>query len=111
MNDVRNVPQVSTGTKSTIGGTRMSEAATPAVAAGNRVSTTLLLAQAEALFQRFHQLLTSDPAKAGQDAAPELGKLAAFSGVCEFPVRVKCASLPWHTFRAALRGEEEAKTE
>jgi nitrogen fixation NifU-like protein len=68
-------------------------------------------AEAEALFQRFHQLLTSDPAKAGQDAAPELGKLAAFSGVCEFPVRVKCASLPWHTFRAALRGEEEAKTE
>ena len=68
-------------------------------------------AEAEALFQRFHQLLTTDPAKAGQDAAPELGKLAAFSGVCEFPVRVKCASLPWHTFRAALRGEGEAKTE
>jgi nitrogen fixation NifU-like protein len=68
-------------------------------------------AEAEALFQRFHQLLTSDPAKAGQDAAPELGKLAAFSGVCEFPVRVKCASLPWHTFRAALRGDPEAKTE
>jgi nitrogen fixation NifU-like protein len=68
-------------------------------------------AEAEALFQRFHQLLTSDPAKAGQDAAPELGKLAAFSGVCEFPVRVKCASLPWHTFRAALRGDAEAKTE
>src|SRR6478672_785893 len=43
MNDVRNVPQVSTGTKSTIGGTRMSEAATPAVAAGNRVSTTRIV--------------------------------------------------------------------
>src|SRR6185369_7567777 len=46
MNDVRNVPQVSTGTKSTIGGTRVSEAATPAVAAGNRVSTTRIVGAA-----------------------------------------------------------------
>jgi nitrogen fixation NifU-like protein len=67
--------------------------------------------EAEALFQRFHELLTSDPTKAAENAAPELGKLAAFSGVCEFPVRVKCASLPWHTFRAALRGDGKAKTE
>ena len=67
--------------------------------------------EAEALFQRFHELLTSDPTKAAQNAAPELGKLAAFSGVCEFPVRVKCAALPWHTFRAALRGLGQAKTE
>jgi nitrogen fixation NifU-like protein len=67
--------------------------------------------EAEALFQRFHELLTSDPSKAAENAAPELGKLAAFSGVCEFPVRVKCASLPWHTFRAALRGDGQAKTE
>ncbi len=67
--------------------------------------------EAEALFQRFHELLTSDPTKAADNAAPELGKLAAFSGVCEFPVRVKCASLPWHTFRAALRGDGQAKTE
>jgi nitrogen fixation NifU-like protein len=67
--------------------------------------------EAEALFQRFHELLTSDPTKAAQNAAPELGKLAVFSGVCEFPVRVKCASLPWHTFRAALRGSGQAKTE
>jgi nitrogen fixation protein NifU and related proteins len=67
--------------------------------------------EAEALFQRFHELLTSDPSKAAQNAAPELGKLAVFSGVCEFPVRVKCASLPWHTFRAALQGSGQAKTE
>jgi nitrogen fixation protein NifU and related proteins len=67
--------------------------------------------EAEALFQRFHELLTSDPSSAAENAAPELGKLAVFSGVCEFPVRVKCASLPWHTFRAALRGDGQAKTE
>jgi len=67
--------------------------------------------EAEALFQRFHELLTSDPSRAAQNAAPELGKLAVFSGVCEFPVRVKCASLPWHTFRAALHGAGQAKTE
>jgi nitrogen fixation NifU-like protein len=68
-------------------------------------------AEAEELFQRFHELLTSDPSRAAENAAPELGKLAVFSGVCEFPVRVKCASLPWHTFRAALRGDGRAKTE
>ena len=67
--------------------------------------------EALALFQRFHELLTSDPTKAAENAAPELGKLAVFSGVCEFPVRVKCASLPWHTFRAALHGSGQAKTE
>ena len=61
-------------------------------------------AEAEALFTRFHDIITGDPARAGQGAAPELGKLAAFSGVCEFPVRVKCAALPWHTLKAALQG-------
>jgi len=63
-------------------------------------------AEADALFDRFHRLITSDPSRAAENAAPELGKLAAFSGVCEFPVRVKCASLPWHTLRAALAGED-----
>jgi nitrogen fixation NifU-like protein len=61
--------------------------------------------EAEALFDRFHRLITSDPSRAGQNAAPELGKLAVFSGVCEFPVRVKCASLAWHTLKAALEGD------
>ncbi len=60
-------------------------------------------AEAEALFERFHELIT------GRDGGtkPErtdLGKLAVFSGVREFPVRVKCATLPWHTLKAALEG-------
>jgi nitrogen fixation NifU-like protein len=62
-------------------------------------------AEAEALFQKFHQMLTGDP---GKREAPEgLGKLAVFSGVCEFPIRVKCATLPWHTMHAALEGKGE----
>jgi nitrogen fixation NifU-like protein len=61
------------------------------------------LAEVDALFDRFHRLLTSDPT-----APPDtdgLGKLAVFSGVREYPVRVKCATLPWHTVRAAARGD------
>jgi nitrogen fixation NifU-like protein len=61
--------------------------------------------EAEALFQRFHSLITAAPGKAPEAPKEGLGKLTVFSGVCEFPVRVKCASLPWHTLRAALRGE------
>jgi nitrogen fixation protein NifU and related proteins len=51
------------------------------------------------LFERFHRLVTGtlDPAD-----TPSLGKLAAFAGVVEFPVRIKCASLSWHALRAAL---------
>jgi nitrogen fixation protein NifU and related proteins len=63
------------------------------------------LPQAEALFEVFHDLLTGKPPAAG--TAPELGKLAAFSGVSEFPVRVKCATLAWHTLHAALQGKGE----
>ncbi|HEY3119526.1 MAG TPA: SUF system NifU family Fe-S cluster assembly protein [Vicinamibacteria bacterium] len=62
-------------------------------------------AQAERIFERFHDLITSDPSAAARKVDPELGKLGVFSGVCEFPVRVKCAALPWHTLRAALSGE------
>src|SRR5207248_2615451 len=61
--------------------------------------------EVERLFKRFHELVTAPPDRAAANAAPELGKLAVFSGVCEFPVRVKCASLPWHTLKAALQGE------
>ena len=43
----------------------------------------------------------------GEGDSPDLGKLAAFSGVSEYPVRVKCATLAWHTLRAALHGEHE----
>jgi nitrogen fixation NifU-like protein len=63
-------------------------------------------AEAEALFRSFHELVTGQPQKA--EGAPKLGKLAVFSGVREFPARVKCASLAWHTFHAALAGEDKA---
>jgi nitrogen fixation NifU-like protein len=64
--------------------------------------------EAEALFERFHALITASPDQAAGSLSPELGKLAAFSGVCEFPIRVKCASLPWHTLKRALAGGGEA---
>ena len=68
------------------------------------------LAQVEALFDTFHQLVTGKPPTEG--TAPELGKLAVFSGVSEFPARVKCASLCWHTLNAALdRAAEPVTTE
>lgn len=57
------------------------------------------LAEAHALFEVFHALVTGrEPA----DDAPELGKLQVFAGVCEFPARVKCASLAWHTLETTL---------
>jgi nitrogen fixation NifU-like protein len=68
------------------------------------------LAEVRALFERFHELVTADPSQAAQ-AAAELGKLAVFAGVHEFPMRVKCASLPWHTMKAALDGSGKASTE
>jgi nitrogen fixation protein NifU and related proteins len=61
-------------------------------------------AQAEELFQKFHHLVTGHGAENG--AGEALGKLAVFSGVSEFPVRVKCATLAWHTMRAALEGQQ-----
>ena len=68
------------------------------------------LAEVETLFQRFHELVTADPSKAAA-ASAELGKLAVFAGVHEFPMRVKCASLAWHTMKAALEGGARATTE
>ena len=65
-------------------------------------------AEAEALFAKFHDLVTGKGELNGN--RPELGKLAVFSGVSEFPVRVKCATLPWHTLRSALKGSEETVT-
>ncbi len=62
-------------------------------------------AEAETLFERFHELVAGEASKAGNPS--ELGKLAVFSGVREFPVRVKCATLAWHTLRAALEGKGE----
>jgi len=69
------------------------------------------VAEAKTLFDRFHGLVTSDPSHAAENTGAELGKLAVFSGVCEFPMRVKCASLSWHTMKAALEGEAGASTE
>jgi nitrogen fixation NifU-like protein len=60
------------------------------------------LAEAEALFQTFHNLVTGKTPSKG--SSQELGKLAVFSGVSQFPVRVKCATLAWHTLRSALAG-------
>jgi nitrogen fixation protein NifU and related proteins len=65
-------------------------------------------AEAEKLFQSFHRLVTGLDHSNG-DA--ELGKLTAFSGVSEFPARVKCATLAWHTLQAALEGKQETTTE
>ncbi len=60
------------------------------------------------LFEAFHRLLTSKE-KAPRDAE-RLGKLEVFAGVREFPVRVKCATLAWHTFKAALESRPEPVT-
>jgi len=59
-------------------------------------------AEAEALFEKFHALVTG-----GGNGKAGLGKLEAFGGVSEFPIRVKCASLAWHTLKAALEGSGE----
>ncbi len=58
-------------------------------------------AEAEALFDRVHKMLTGESDANG--GATDLGKLAVLSGVCQFPARVKCASLSWHTFQAAMK--------
>ena len=57
--------------------------------------------EAKTLFTGFHEMLTGDPSVAAQ-APEELGKLGVFAGVREYPVRVKCATLAWHTLHAAL---------
>ena len=60
----------------------------------------------EALFAKFHALATGDGPPAG-----EMGKLGAFGGIRDYPTRVKCATLAWHTLRAALHGKQGATTE
>jgi len=61
--------------------------------------------EAKKIFELFHDLLTGKTPVDSSQA--NLGKLAVFSGVREYPVRVKCATLAWHTFRAALDGTQE----
>jgi nitrogen fixation protein NifU and related proteins len=62
------------------------------------------MAEAETLFDQFHKLVAGQPANGNR---AELGKLAVFSGVSQFPVRVKCAILAWHALHAAMRGKQE----
>jgi nitrogen fixation NifU-like protein len=59
------------------------------------------------LFERVHRMVTTPP----DNAVEDLGKLSVLAGVREFPVRVKCASLAWHTLKAALERHEKASTE
>ena len=61
-------------------------------------------AEAEKLFNEVHRMLTRNPDEAVED---DLGDLAALAGVAEFPSRVKCASLSWHTLKAALKGKHQ----
>ena len=61
--------------------------------------------EAEVVFQHFQDLVTGKSEGSGG-----MGKLVVFAGVSEFPLRVKCATLPWHTLRAALRQQAEAVT-
>jgi nitrogen fixation NifU-like protein len=62
-------------------------------------------AEAAALFRRVHAMLTTEPT--GEAVPDSLGKLAVFAGVREFPSRIKCATLAWHTLQAALSGAAE----
>jgi len=59
--------------------------------------------QAQELFSRFHKVVTGQ-----SEDESRLGKLTVFAGVSEFPMRVKCATLAWHTLQAALEGTQEA---
>jgi len=61
------------------------------------------VAEAEALFETMHAVLTDKPRPAGDDT--DLGALAALAGVRRYPMRVKCATLSWHALKAALGGE------
>jgi nitrogen fixation NifU-like protein len=63
--------------------------------------------EANALFTRFHQMVTTPPDQPVED----MGKLSSLAGVREFPVRVKCASLAWHTLKAAMAQKPRVSTE
>ena len=65
--------------------------------------------EAEDLFNEFHSMVTGDLDEETDEN--KLGNLRIFAGVREFPVRVKCATLPWHTLHAALNNEQQASTE
>jgi len=69
------------------------------------------VAAVENLFQSFHRLCTEDGFRLDDDDEEDADRLNVLAGVREFPVRVKCATLAWHTMRAAMKGEAEASTE
>jgi len=81
----------------------------------SQASTSMLTAtlkgktvkEAEALFEAMHQMLHQQP---GDPVPDGIGKLAVFSGVCEFPARVKCASLAWYTLKAAIKDKSDPVT-
>jgi nitrogen fixation NifU-like protein len=64
------------------------------------------IVEAERIFEQFHHMVTGENGDRADTS--KLGKLAVFSGVCEFPSRVKCASLAWHALRSALQGERKS---
>jgi nitrogen fixation NifU-like protein len=64
------------------------------------------VAEVERLFKRFRDLVTGKARES--KAGGEMGKLMVFSGVCDYPARVKCATLAWHALSAALQGKGEA---
>jgi nitrogen fixation NifU-like protein len=64
------------------------------------------ISDVETLYGKFHDLVTGDPSET--PSTEGLGKIAVFFGVREFPVRVKCATLAWHTLRAALEDDEDS---
>ena len=69
-------------------------------------------AEAHSLFKVFHAMVAGDQAENPENPGDgaDLGKLTVFSGVREYPVRVKCATLPWHAFAAALKGKQDDVT-
>ena len=77
--------------------------------------TELIRGKSEAdvrrLFESFHLLATGDEGELPADMSDELERLNVLSGVREFPMRVKCATLAWHTMKAAMEGNAEVSTE
>jgi nitrogen fixation NifU-like protein len=87
-------------------GCAISKASASVMSAMTKGKTT---PEAIALFTTFHDLVTGVADPAGR--LEELGRLAAFAGVSEFPARVKCASLAWHTMKGALESKTAVSTE
>ncbi|MEQ8371432.1 MAG: SUF system NifU family Fe-S cluster assembly protein [Alphaproteobacteria bacterium] len=67
-------------------------------------------AQAEALFERFRAMVSGDSVDDGEDSA-EADRLRVLAGVRDYPMRIKCATLAWHTMNAALHGADQTTTE